>query len=88
MTGFARTSLSRRQGSSRGIGVAPVNPADTNRACPECSCGKKSNRSDQATYRCLACGYTVKADRNAAGNVARAKVTRPSTTAAVDKVKG
>lgn len=57
-----------------GVGLALINPAYTSRECYECGCREKGNRPDQATFRCLACGYSDNADRNAARNIARAEV--------------
>jgi putative transposase len=61
----------------QGVALATVNPAYTSRECPECGCREKGNRADQSAFRCLACGYSDNADRNAARNISRADVLQP-----------
>ncbi|MGH3440847.1 MAG: RNA-guided endonuclease InsQ/TnpB family protein [Nitriliruptorales bacterium] len=47
-----------------------VDAANTSRRCSRCNHTDKANRADQATFRCLACGYQAHADLNAAVNIA------------------
>ena len=53
-----------------GVTVETINPADTSRACSrtDCDCVDEDNR-DGKHFECLACGYTVNADYNAAKNI-------------------
>ena len=63
-----RTRLEAKVGA-RGGQVIPVNPAYTSQTCPACGHVAKENRPDQATFRCIACGYEANADVNAAQNI-------------------
>ena len=55
-----------------GITVVFVDPRKTSQSCSQCGHATRSNRPDQATFRCVACGYSTNADRNAARNIAAA----------------
>ncbi len=60
-----------------GVPVIPVDPAYTSQDCAECGHRDRRNRKTQATFRCVSCGRTDNADRNAARNIrARALVMR------------
>ncbi len=71
-----------------GVPVCFVDPRNTSRECRACGCIDKRNRRDQATFRCIACGYEAHADTNAAANIrqralaARATVMTPEVLAA------
>ncbi len=52
------------------IPVVLVDPRKTSQTCSKCGHASRSNRPDQATFRCVACGYRTNADRNAACNIA------------------
>jgi transposase len=47
-----------------------VNPAYTSQRCSTCGYVAKSNRENQAVFRCGACGFGCNADVNAAMNIA------------------
>ena len=55
---------------SAGRRVWLVAPANTSRACSRCGYTDRSNRRNQATFRCLQCGFEANADVNAAVNIA------------------
>ncbi len=64
-----------------GVPVVTVDPRHTSRECPVCGCIDKRNRKTQSEFRCVVCGHSNDADRNAAGNIARrAAVTQPTFT--------
>jgi transposase len=48
-----------------------VKSAYTSQACSVCYYVDKLNRPDQQTFCCLACGYSIHADLNAALNIQR-----------------
>ena len=49
-----------------GAPVALVDPRNTSRTCPECGCIDKRNRSTQALFSCVSCGFAGPADTIAA----------------------
>ena len=49
-----------------GVKVVIVDPRNTSRTCSVCGHVDKANRPDQATFRCVACGFAANADHNAA----------------------
>jgi putative transposase len=49
-----------------GVPTVFVNPAYTSQECAECRHRDRRNRKTQATFRCVSCGHTDNADRNAA----------------------
>ncbi|MBN1665469.1 MAG: transposase [Anaerolineales bacterium] len=53
-----------------GIPVVFVDPRNTSKTCSRCGHATRSNRPDQATFRCVKCGYRLNADGNAARNIA------------------
>ena len=55
-----------------GIPVVFADPRKTSQTCSQCGHATRSNRPEQATFRCVACGYRTNADRNAARNIAAA----------------
>ena len=62
----------------RGVPVHAIDPRNTSRTCPSCSCTDKRNRTTQASFVCISCGFAGPADVIAAGNIAsRARVSAP-----------
>ena len=53
-----------------GITVVFVDPRGTSKTCSRCGHSSRSNRPDQSHFRCVACGYQLNADLNAARNIA------------------
>ena len=53
-----------------GIEIVFVDPRSTSRRCSECGHLSRSNRPDQATFRCVKCGFQLNADLNASRNIA------------------
>ncbi len=60
----------------RGGGLIRVDPRNTSRTCVACGHVSEENRPDQATFRCISCGYSDHADVNAAKNILRAGQAR------------
>jgi len=61
-----------------GVPVALVDPRNTSRTCSACGLIDKRNRPNQASFRCIGCGFAGPADTIAAGNIARrAAVNQP-----------
>jgi len=54
-----------------GVRVEYVAAKNTSRMCSKCGHTRKSNRKDQAHFKCLECGYEVNADFNASVNIAK-----------------
>jgi transposase len=52
------------------IPVVFVDPRNTSKTCFRCGHATRSNRPNQATFRCVKCGYRQNADANAARNIA------------------
>jgi putative transposase len=50
--------------------VQKVSPAFTSQRCSACGHIAAGSRESQALFRCVACGYTLNADVNAARNIA------------------
>jgi putative transposase len=50
--------------------VQKVRPAYTSQRCSACGHIAAGSRESQALFRCVACGYTLNADVNAARNIA------------------
>lgn len=53
-----------------GVEVIFVDPRNTSRMCSKCGHISRSNRPNQANFRCVACNFQVNADVNAAANIA------------------
>jgi putative transposase len=64
-----------------GVPVVYVNPAYTSQTCSRCGHCEKANRTSQAKFRCVACGFSAHADLNAAENIRRAAVILPNAAA-------
>src|SRR5436190_8849468 len=60
-----------------GVPLHTVDSRNTSRTCSECGYCAKENRKSQALFRCVQCGYSDNADRNAALNISRASVMVP-----------
>ncbi len=60
-----------------GVPVASVDPRNTSRTCPQCALIDKRNRPNQASFRCIGCGFAGPADTLAAGNIARRAAVNP-----------
>jgi IS605 OrfB family transposase len=61
-----------------GVPVVAIDPAYTSQTCPACSHVSRSNRPDQSTFCCVACGFSGHADTVAARNISRrAAVNQP-----------
>jgi putative transposase len=54
---------------SAGRRVIPVDARNTSRTCPECGHVAKENRTTQATFECVSCGFAANADHVGALNV-------------------
>ncbi len=52
-----------------GVPVVLVDPRNTSRTCSQCRHCEKTNRPDQATFKCKQCGHSEHADVNAAKNI-------------------
>jgi hypothetical protein len=55
----------------RGVVAAPVISAYSSQECSVCHYTDRTNRPDQRTFRCQACGFEAHADHNAAINLSR-----------------
>jgi len=53
-----------------GIEVFLVNPRNTSRQCSQCGHAEKQNRKTRNEFLCLSCGFSARADNNAAMNIA------------------
>ncbi|MCL4485141.1 MAG: transposase, partial [Nitrospirae bacterium] len=62
--------------SRNGGRLVRVDPRNTSRTCFVCGHVSAENRPDQATFRCVSCGYKDHADVNAARNILRAGQAR------------
>ena len=69
-----------------GVVVVLVDPRNTSRICPICSCVDKRNRSSQSTFSCVQCGFSGHADTIAAVNIGRrAVVNQPNAAGEMSK---
>ncbi|MFI6739707.1 RNA-guided endonuclease InsQ/TnpB family protein [Nonomuraea sp. NPDC050451] len=57
---------------SAGRDVIAVDPRNTSRTCPECGHVSGENRTTQADFVCVTCGYAANADVVGASNIKRA----------------
>jgi IS605 OrfB family transposase len=55
--------------ATRGIPLAPVNPAYASQECPRCPYADRANRPHQQTFCCQVCGYAGHADALGATNL-------------------
>lgn len=53
-----------------GVPIVFVDPRKTSQMCSRCGHATRSNRTTQADFRCVACGYRNNADANASFNIA------------------
>lgn len=69
-----------------GVPVILVDPRNTSRTCPICSCVDKQNRSTQSKFSCVRCGFSGHADTIAAVNIGRrAVVNQPDAAGETSK---
>lgn len=67
-----------------GVPFVVVDPRNTSKGCSVCGCIDDCNRPNQATFLCVACGYSADADYNAARNISgRATVNWPNVSTSV-----
>lgn len=67
-----------------GVPIVLVDPRNTSRTCPVCGCVDKRNRSTQANFSCVQCGFSGLADYIASVNIGRrAAVNRPNVSTPV-----
>lgn len=57
-----------------GITVVKISPHYTSQRCSCCGHIAENNRTSQAQFKCLACGYETNADYNAARNIATPRI--------------
>ena len=62
----------RYKAEAAGVGLVFVDPRKTSQTCHRCGHATRSNRTNQAEFRCVACGFQTNADWNAATNIAAA----------------
>lgn len=60
-----------------GIPVVAVDARYTSQQCSVCGHTSRSNRPNQATFKCQSCGFTLHADWNAARNISSRAVVNP-----------
>jgi len=53
-----------------GVQVIEEDPRHTSQRCSRCRHTERKNRQAQAAFQCVACGYTLHVDLNAARNLA------------------
>ncbi|MEU9501251.1 transposase [Streptomyces sp. NPDC048196] len=74
--------------------MIPVNARNTSRTCPECGHVAKENRTTQAMFACVSCGFVANADHVGALNVlhraglALCDAAQPATQEARDASRG
>jgi IS605 OrfB family transposase len=66
-----------------GVPVVLVDARYTSQLCSCCGHTSRSNRPDQATFRCVSCGFASHADTNAAVNISRRAAVNPPYAAGV-----
>ncbi|HEY5595813.1 MAG TPA: transposase [Candidatus Bipolaricaulota bacterium] len=64
LVGFVRYKAERMS-----IPVVFIDPRKTSQSCSRCGHTARSNRTKQANFRCVSCGYCNNADANAAFNI-------------------
>jgi putative transposase len=62
-----------------GVPLVAVDPRNSSRECSLCHHISKSNRPNQSTFRCQACGHQAHADSNAASVLAGRAACKPAT---------
>jgi IS605 OrfB family transposase len=60
---------------AEGLKISYISPKYTSQRCHVCGNTEKSNRPNQSTFKCKACGYQANADYNASINIAKHTVT-------------
>lgn len=66
------TDKVKYKAEAAGVDVVFVDPRKTSQTCCRCGHATRSNRTKQALFRCVNCGWSGNADRNAATNIAAA----------------
>lgn len=61
--------LCQYKAQRRGGTVTFVDPRYTSQTCSDCGTVDKKSRESQSRFRCVACGFKINADRNAALNI-------------------
>ncbi len=61
----------QHKAEAAGVAVYAVDPRHTSQTCPACGLIDRKNRPDQATFKCIGCGFAGHADHVAAVNIAR-----------------
>jgi IS605 OrfB family transposase len=69
-----------------GVPIVLVDPRNTSRTCPHCGLIAKRNRSTQASFRCIGCGFAGPADTIAAGNIARRAAVNPPHAGSLSEI--
>jgi putative transposase len=69
-----------------GIQVIKIEPKYTSQMCSNCGHIEKENRQDQATFKCVACGFETHADYNAARNIATPNIEKIINEKLVEKI--
>lgn len=64
-------SVLASKAESAGRAVVAVNPRHTSQRCAQCGHVAAGNRTEQAVFKCQACGHEAHADVNAAVNILR-----------------
>ena len=54
----------------QGIDVVYIQPYHTSQRCSKCGYIHEGNRTEQASFKCLNCGFATNADYNASQNIA------------------
>lgn len=71
----------------KGVKVTRVNPRHTSQLCPRCLTISKKSRVTQSLFRCMMCGFTLNADRNASHNIATAILERNKLVSTTNSVQ-
>lgn len=59
----------QQKANQRGSFVKLVDPRYTSQTCSDCGTIDKRSRESQSRFRCVSCGFTLNADKNAALNI-------------------
>lgn len=71
----------------KGVRVSKVNPRYTSQLCPRCLTISKNSRKTQSLFKCVMCGFTCNADRNASHNIATAVLERNKLVSTTNSVQ-
>ena len=64
------SACSPDKAKEQGIKVVYIKPYKTSQRCSKCGYIHPDNRLEQATFKCLKCGFETNADYNASQNIA------------------